>query len=138
MDGLWAGGSDLATDFLEVLRQVQLLGFNAVRLPFRWVAGSNSAHSAAHVGADRPQLHDSPPPPSLRLLRVGCAISKGCSGSANTSGQRRSPYMQGAIVLLAHACHPHTPPSGSQTCVRRRPTAAATAGRPLSGSLSGT
>ncbi|KIY99452.1 hypothetical protein MNEG_8512 [Monoraphidium neglectum] len=35
VDGLWAGGSDLATDFLEVVRLVSLLGFNAVRLPFR-------------------------------------------------------------------------------------------------------
>ncbi|GBF88153.1 glycoside hydrolase [Raphidocelis subcapitata] len=35
-DGLWAGGSDTATDFLEIVYQIKLLGFNAVRLPFRF------------------------------------------------------------------------------------------------------
>lgn len=35
VDGLWAGGTDAATDFLESVRQLQLLGFNAVRLPYR-------------------------------------------------------------------------------------------------------
>jgi hypothetical protein len=35
VDGLWAGGSDAATDFLQLVYQVRLLGFNAVRVPFR-------------------------------------------------------------------------------------------------------
>jgi aryl-phospho-beta-D-glucosidase BglC (GH1 family) len=38
-DGLWAGGSDTATDFLEIVYQIKLLGFNAVRLPFRRARG---------------------------------------------------------------------------------------------------
>lgn len=36
VDGLWAGGTDAATDFLQIVHQLKLLGFNAVRLPFRW------------------------------------------------------------------------------------------------------
>ncbi|KAI8468681.1 MAG: glycoside hydrolase superfamily [Monoraphidium minutum] len=36
VDGLWAGGTDQATDFLEMVRQIRVLGFNAVRLPFRF------------------------------------------------------------------------------------------------------
>eukprot|EP00877_Chromochloris_zofingiensis_P000949 jgi/Chrzof1/10855/Cz05g14190.t1 len=36
VDGLWAGGSEAATDFQTITYQLRLLGFNAVRLPFRW------------------------------------------------------------------------------------------------------
>jgi hypothetical protein len=34
VDGLWAGGTDLATDFGKIAYQLKLLGFNAVRLPY--------------------------------------------------------------------------------------------------------
>ncbi|KAF6263154.1 glycoside hydrolase superfamily [Scenedesmus sp. NREL 46B-D3] len=34
VDGLWAGGSDAATDFSKIAYQLRMLGFNAVRLPF--------------------------------------------------------------------------------------------------------
>jgi aryl-phospho-beta-D-glucosidase BglC (GH1 family) len=34
VDGLWAGGSSAATDFLQMIQTIKLLGFNAVRLPF--------------------------------------------------------------------------------------------------------
>jgi hypothetical protein len=34
VDGLWAGGTDLATDFGKITYQLKLLGYNAVRLPF--------------------------------------------------------------------------------------------------------
>jgi hypothetical protein len=34
VDGLWAGGSDAATDFNKIAYQIRMLGFNAVRLPF--------------------------------------------------------------------------------------------------------
>jgi hypothetical protein len=51
VDGLWAGGSDAATDFLQLVYQVRLLGFNAVRVPFRWGrAGGVEAGSAAGWG----------------------------------------------------------------------------------------
>ena len=36
VDGLWAGGADHATDFAKIVWQLPALGFNAVRLPFRW------------------------------------------------------------------------------------------------------
>jgi aryl-phospho-beta-D-glucosidase BglC (GH1 family) len=36
VDGLWAGGTDLATDFGKITYQLKLLGYNAVRLPFTW------------------------------------------------------------------------------------------------------
>lgn len=34
VDGLWAGGSDFATDFGKISFMLKLLGYNAVRLPF--------------------------------------------------------------------------------------------------------
>jgi aryl-phospho-beta-D-glucosidase BglC (GH1 family) len=34
VDGLWAGGCAYHTDFASVVYQMQLLGFNAIRLPF--------------------------------------------------------------------------------------------------------
>lgn len=34
VDGLWAGGTDLATDFGKIAFQLKLLGYNAVRLPY--------------------------------------------------------------------------------------------------------
>lgn len=36
VDGLWAGGTEAATDFALIVYQFKLLGFNAVRIPFRW------------------------------------------------------------------------------------------------------
>ena len=36
VDGLWAGGSEAATDFALIAYQIRLLGYNAVRLPFTW------------------------------------------------------------------------------------------------------
>lgn len=36
VDGLWAGGTEAATDFALITYQLRLLGFNAVRLPFIW------------------------------------------------------------------------------------------------------
>jgi aryl-phospho-beta-D-glucosidase BglC (GH1 family) len=36
VDGLWAGGHAAATDFGLIAYQIRLLGYNAVRLPFRW------------------------------------------------------------------------------------------------------
>jgi aryl-phospho-beta-D-glucosidase BglC (GH1 family) len=38
VDGLWAGGTDLTSDFSKIAYQLRLLGYNAVRLPFthRW------------------------------------------------------------------------------------------------------
>ncbi|KAI8472618.1 MAG: glycoside hydrolase superfamily [Monoraphidium minutum] len=36
VDGLWAGGSEAATDFALIAYQIRLLGYNAVRLPFIW------------------------------------------------------------------------------------------------------
>jgi aryl-phospho-beta-D-glucosidase BglC (GH1 family) len=36
VDGLWAGGSEAATDFALIAYQLRLLGYNAVRLPFTW------------------------------------------------------------------------------------------------------
>lgn len=34
VDGLWVGGSSMATDFRTIVWRLKLLGFNAVRLPF--------------------------------------------------------------------------------------------------------
>jgi aryl-phospho-beta-D-glucosidase BglC (GH1 family) len=34
VDGLWAGGTDLASDFGKIAYQLRLLGYNAVRLPY--------------------------------------------------------------------------------------------------------
>lgn len=34
VDGLWAGGTDLATDFGKIAYQLKLLGYNAIRLPY--------------------------------------------------------------------------------------------------------
>jgi hypothetical protein len=34
VDGLWAGGSAYNTDFAAIAYQLQLLGFNAIRVPF--------------------------------------------------------------------------------------------------------
>ncbi len=34
VDGLWAGGCVYSTDFASIVYQMQLLGFNAIRLPF--------------------------------------------------------------------------------------------------------
>lgn len=34
MDGLWAGGAAFHTDFAAIAYQLQLLGFNAIRIPF--------------------------------------------------------------------------------------------------------
>jgi hypothetical protein len=34
VDGLWAGGTDLASDFGKIAYQLKLLGYNAVRLPY--------------------------------------------------------------------------------------------------------
>jgi hypothetical protein len=34
VDGLWAGGTELATDFMQMVHQIRVLGFNAVRLPY--------------------------------------------------------------------------------------------------------
>jgi hypothetical protein len=34
MDGLWAGGSAYNTDYMWVIYQLQLLGFNAIRVPY--------------------------------------------------------------------------------------------------------
>ncbi len=34
VDGLWAGGFQAATDFAMIVYQLQLFGFNAIRLPF--------------------------------------------------------------------------------------------------------
>jgi aryl-phospho-beta-D-glucosidase BglC (GH1 family) len=34
VDGLWAGGIAYQTDFAWIIYQLQLLGFNAIRLPF--------------------------------------------------------------------------------------------------------
>lgn len=34
VDGLWAGGSAIATDFNTIVYRLRLLGFNSVRLPF--------------------------------------------------------------------------------------------------------
>jgi hypothetical protein len=34
MDGLWAGGSANNTDYMWVIYQLQLLGFNAIRVPY--------------------------------------------------------------------------------------------------------
>lgn len=36
VDGLSVGGSAAATDFVTIVYQLRMLGFNAVRLPFRW------------------------------------------------------------------------------------------------------
>lgn len=36
VDGLWAGGTEAATDFALIAYQIRLLGYNAVRLPFIW------------------------------------------------------------------------------------------------------
>lgn len=36
VDGLWAGGTEAATDFALIAYQIRLLGYNAVRLPFTW------------------------------------------------------------------------------------------------------
>jgi len=36
VDGLWAGGTEAATDFALITYQIRLLGYNAVRLPFIW------------------------------------------------------------------------------------------------------
>jgi hypothetical protein len=36
VDGLWAGGSEAATDFALIAYEVRLLGYNAIRLPFTW------------------------------------------------------------------------------------------------------
>lgn len=36
VDGLWAGGTEAATDFALITYQLRLLGYNAVRLPFIW------------------------------------------------------------------------------------------------------
>jgi aryl-phospho-beta-D-glucosidase BglC (GH1 family) len=36
VDGLWAGGHAAATDFGLIAYQLRLLGYNSVRLPFRW------------------------------------------------------------------------------------------------------
>ena len=33
-DGLWQGPTALTLDYVNVVRRVKLLGFNAVRLPF--------------------------------------------------------------------------------------------------------
>ena len=37
VDGLWAGGTEAATDFALIVYQLKLMGFNSVRLPFRWL-----------------------------------------------------------------------------------------------------
>lgn len=34
VDGLWIGGSSMATDFRTIVWRIKLLGFNAIRLPF--------------------------------------------------------------------------------------------------------
>ena len=39
--GLWAGSTSLTQDFSTVVWRMQLLGFNAVRLPFSFQARSN-------------------------------------------------------------------------------------------------
>ena len=36
VDGLWVGGSEAATDFAAIAYQIAALGYNTVRLPFRW------------------------------------------------------------------------------------------------------
>ncbi len=51
-DGLWTGGSVYNTDFQHIVYQLQLLGFNAVRLPFkfRWAWGdSKGGHQSCCV-----------------------------------------------------------------------------------------
>ena len=37
VDGLWVGGSEAATDFAAIAYQLRALGYNAARLPFRWM-----------------------------------------------------------------------------------------------------
>lgn len=36
VDGLWAGGSQMATDFNTIVYRIKLLGFNSIRLPFTY------------------------------------------------------------------------------------------------------
>ncbi len=47
-NGLWAGGGQVNTDFQYIVYQMRLLGFNAVRLPFkfRWAGAAWSLSSS--------------------------------------------------------------------------------------------
>ena len=40
VDGLYAGDSSLTADFATVAYRIQLLGFNAIRLPFSFVVST--------------------------------------------------------------------------------------------------
>lgn len=46
-DGLYAGDSSLTLDFATVAYRIQLLGFNAIRLPFSFVVAAPSFCSPA-------------------------------------------------------------------------------------------
>jgi hypothetical protein len=57
VDGLWAGGSEAATDFALIAYQIRLLGYNAVRLPFIWrdleQAPTNLVRECTQVSGDQ-------------------------------------------------------------------------------------
>eukprot|EP00890_Picochlorum_soloecismus_P002424 jgi/Picsp_1/3182/NSC_06022-R1_glycoside hydrolase len=70
-DGLW-GGNSIATDFASVVWRLQLLGFNAVRLPFSFKEFSRSPRSfqVANCGPSTPtEMAESITPPGRRNQR---------------------------------------------------------------------
>ena len=47
VDGLWQGPTALTLDYVNVVRRIKLLGFNAVRLPFSMQVTAHASGSTA-------------------------------------------------------------------------------------------
>uniref|UniRef100_A0A383VF90 Glycoside hydrolase family 5 domain-containing protein n=1 Tax=Tetradesmus obliquus TaxID=3088 RepID=A0A383VF90_TETOB len=75
-DGLWAGGSEAATDFGAIAYQLKLLGFNTIRLPFTFdglrTHGSNLVFKCNHTDTRGLAQHatdpSASPQPDLSLV----------------------------------------------------------------------
>lgn len=44
VDGLWAGTESLTADLATVTYRIQLLGFNAIRLPFSFIVSPSATY----------------------------------------------------------------------------------------------
>ena len=51
VDGLWQGPTALTLDYVNVVRRIKLLGFNAIRLPFSMQARHNETVTALPMQA---------------------------------------------------------------------------------------
>jgi hypothetical protein len=105
VDGLWAGGIQAATDFAMIVYQLQLFGFNAIRLPFTF---------------DNLELPAKAQDRNCQFTRDE-ALKSRVLDPLLADSEQRSRRCAGRRCACAAACLPASPPAAAALARARRP-----------------